>query len=476
MAVRRWDSVRTGPLGDRMAKFLEKYPKADEIYITSGKDGDHGRQSHHYGLTYAGSPTAALDIGAGGQGAGSARMRDFAKWLYDNYWQFTVELIHSTPFDDDDGFYVKNQKKYPGGGPYGPPSSIGHFDHIHWATSRDLMSAIESLAGQSAPDRVHAGTGAQPSTPTGVANTAPVWGWDASDYDWGRGAMNLVAAQHDGISFFIYKATEGSDWNSKHFQEALERARGAGIPVLGTYHFLWPNNIESQVKFWMDTVEAKTPWWKDVPWIWQIDAEKSPNAPRTANPAEVLRTVELLTQRLASSGHQGYVIAYTPFWLYKNTLSGDYDIWNSNYNGSGAPRPFKEQYQGVGDHQAGWNAMSGRKPTILQFASDGTVGTQRTCCVDKFDGDLHTLIRLCGREPVPLSGGGATNVDISGPGRAIEEPLAEPTPTGNGEGARPLQPVDHDDNGEVLMPVTAEERDVLERIRSLATSQLSPQG
>jgi hypothetical protein len=35
----------------------------------------------------------------------------------------------------------------------------------------------------------------------------------------------------------------------------------------------------------------------------------------------------------------------------------------------------------------------------LQFASDGQVGTQHTCCVDKYDGDLYQLMRRCGREP-----------------------------------------------------------------------------
>ena len=42
MTIARWPNVVLGPLGERMAKFLENYPKADEIYITSGRDGDHG--------------------------------------------------------------------------------------------------------------------------------------------------------------------------------------------------------------------------------------------------------------------------------------------------------------------------------------------------------------------------------------------------------------------------------------------------
>ena len=171
-------------------------------------------------------------------------MRDFAKWLYDNYADFTVELIHSTPFADDQGFYVKNQKRNPGGSVYGGPGVIGHFDHIHWATSAALMTAIERQV-QSAPARLHAEI-VRPLAAAGIANTAPVWGWDASDYDWQRGDMNLVAAQRDGISFFTHKSTEGSDWRATHYQAALERAHGAGIPVLGAYHFLWPGNIENR--------------------------------------------------------------------------------------------------------------------------------------------------------------------------------------------------------------------------------------
>jgi hypothetical protein len=229
--------------------------------------------------------------------------------------------------------------------------------------------------------------------------------------------MNLVAAQRDGISFFTHKSTEGGDWRSTHYQEALERAHGAGIPVLGAYHFLWPGNIETQVNFWMDYVGEHTPWWREVPWIWQIDAEKSnSNPPRWPSPDEIRRTVELVTQRMARDGNTGWIVAYAPRWLYGDTLLGDYDIWASNYSGSGTARPFKRQYQGVTDLQAGWNPVAGRKPKILQFASDGQVGTQHTCCVDKYDGDLYDLMRRCGREPALE----AVTVGHAGPLDAIE--------------------------------------------------------
>ncbi|GAA4476306.1 hypothetical protein GCM10023094_15860 [Rhodococcus olei] len=406
MTIARWPTVKTGPVGEKIIQLLEFYPKKSEIYVTSGRDGDHGPVSYHYGLDYGGSPAAAIDIGAGPTGLGSvgdAEMRDLAKWIYDNLADLTVELIHSTPFADDDGFYVKNQVRNPGGSVYGGPQVIGHFDHVHWATSSALADLAMLRIGQAKP-----GGGPVPPVPTGVVNTAPVWGFDASNHDWDpdRGAMDLTAVQRDGISFFTHKASEGTTFKDPFYQEALERARGAGIPVLGAYHFLWPDDIAGQVDEWMGFVAEKTPWWKDVPWIWQVDAETEQGMPHPPGPDAILQTVNLVQQRMAAEGATGYVVVYAPRWLYRDSLTGNYDIWNSDYNGSGAARPFRDQYQGVTDVARGWDLMSGRKPRILQFASDATIGRQRTCDVDKFDGDLFALIRLCGREPVASEQGG----------------------------------------------------------------------
>lgn len=98
--VERRDNVVTGPLGERMIRYLDRYPKADKIYVTSAMDGDHGRISHHYGLWY---------------------------------------------FADDDGFYVKDQIRYPGGSIYGKATMKDHRNHVHWATSETLMTLIERM-------------------------------------------------------------------------------------------------------------------------------------------------------------------------------------------------------------------------------------------------------------------------------------------------------------------------------------------
>ena len=265
--------------------------------------------------------------------------------------------------------------------------------------SRDPAWQIPRVS-QKAPGR------AAPSA--SIAKTAAVWGWDASNHDWKRGPMDLESARAEGISFFTHKATEGGDWTDPYYREGLERARRAGIPVLGCYHYLWPdppNSIEAQIDFWMSYVEAETPWWKEVPWIWQIDAEQQ-GLPRAPTRHEITRAVITLKKRMASTGTTGYVIVYAPRWLYGDELGPGYDIWNSDYTGSGAPRPFRDQYQGVSDSAHGWASMSGRKPRILQFASDAVIGLQHTCDVNKFDGTLPTLIRLCDRDPATLAAAG----------------------------------------------------------------------
>ncbi len=154
MAIRRLNTVRMNPVGELLAQILEFYPKKAEIYITSGTDSDHGSVSHHYGkLSYQGSPTAALDIGGGGVTAeGSRRMRDVAKWLYDTFASLTVELIHTTPYSTDQGFYVKRGSKYPGGGPYAGATARAHANHVHFATSKALAERIlATLRGTAVP-------------------------------------------------------------------------------------------------------------------------------------------------------------------------------------------------------------------------------------------------------------------------------------------------------------------------------------
>jgi hypothetical protein len=160
--------VRIGPVGKQLVRILEHYPKKAEIAITSGYRPERG--SHHGGLVYRGSPTAAIDIGGGGLNpTGSRRMRDVAKWLYNRFAADTVELIHTTPYTTDAGFYVKNQRKYPGGGPYDKQTRQQHRNHVHFATSKALAKKILARLGKPRSPQRRSGAGHREALLRGIA-------------------------------------------------------------------------------------------------------------------------------------------------------------------------------------------------------------------------------------------------------------------------------------------------------------------
>jgi hypothetical protein len=376
--------VRIGQVGKLLFEILNHYPRRGELTIT---DGIRDAGDHHGGRSYGGSPTAALDIIA----PGPHKMRDIAQWLYDKFAGDIVELIHTTPFDTDQGFYVDNQKKNPGGSWFGADQRRKHRNHVHFATSKKLALKI---LGRLRKKKTAPGAGGRARAAAPAA--APVWGWDASSHDWKRGPVDLASAKKDGISFFTHKCSEGDFYKSPDYKKGLERARAAKIPVVGAYHVLWPGNPLKEARIFFDLVNKHTPWWKDVPWIWQLDAEKFEDMPRKPSPAECK---QFMTELKRLAGGRGYFIAYAPRWAYGDTFKIGFDLWASDYTGSGAARPFKEQYKGV--PQKSWRPYSGRKPRILQFASDATIGRQKTCDANRFNGTLQELVALTGRKTAP---------------------------------------------------------------------------
>jgi GH24 family phage-related lysozyme (muramidase) len=192
--------VRVGPVGRLLMRILSHYPKRGQIAISSAYRSGTG--SHHGGRVYKGSPTAALDIVAGG----AVGMRDVAKWLYDNFSNETVELIHSTPFSTDRGFYVKNQKKYPGGGVYPPATRRQHRDHVHFACSKALaLQILERLESKKQPQAaartVATPAAAKPAAAREVKVGAPKLRLSK------RGAKFI--ADHEGLKTKLYNDPAG---------------------------------------------------------------------------------------------------------------------------------------------------------------------------------------------------------------------------------------------------------------------------
>jgi GH25 family lysozyme M1 (1,4-beta-N-acetylmuramidase) len=408
MAVGVNSGVQFGPTGRAILDFVNQYyDRTEDLYVTSAyreREADGGTWSHHNGQTYGGSPTAAVDFAAPMTESGRRAMQRFARWLYDHFGDLTVEMLHSTPFDDDNGFLIRDQVRYGLGYPE-------HTDHVHYATSFDLLQAMLERAKHwwGIPD---------PTPGQNPGSVTDCFGWDASNHDWERGPMDLSAAKNDGVSFFTHKALEGTNYwyRDAHYKEALNRARSAGIPVLGAYHVLHgidgapgSGSPELQAEQFYNLVNSETPFWRDVPWIWQCDAEKFSYMQRQPNLDEIHRFMDKLH---SLAGGHGYYSVYAPKWLYGDTLTGiRYDLWASNYDFSGSARPYRQQWADVSQaiqegRTPGFKAYSGKEPLILQFSSDATIGTQSICDINKFRGTLQELLALAGGQTgTPLPGG-----------------------------------------------------------------------
>lgn len=235
-----------------------------------------------------------------------------------------------------------------------------------------------------------------PSSPTYNNTVKPIFGWDASDYDHDRGmrASHITNAAKEGIVFFTHKVTEGTRVVHNRCGEKLRAAKNAGIPFLGAYVVTrTPGNngmgsVSAQVDFAIAEITRQFPEWKTHPgWFWQVDLEKwSYDAVSVTHGAEMCRLLEQRTGKKA--------ILYAPRWAYGNTIPSPWNrvIWNSHYvSGSGG---FKSLYPG--SNYAGWNTMSGHRPIILQYTSSATIGGQRTCDANAYEGTALDFAKLIG--------------------------------------------------------------------------------
>lgn len=213
-----------------------------------------------------------------------------------------------------------------------------------------------------------------------------LFGWDASDYDWGRGGMDLVAAKNAGVNFFTYKATESVTVTHVHYGEALNRARAAGIEFLGAY--IVPRSgpsVNAQVDFFMNYVNAQTPWWATYPgFFFQVDTELWSYDKVTAQ-----RGADVCAELIRRTGRR--VVHYAPEWAYNGNIPQPDPLWASNYvSGVGT---LQQLYPGDGSSR--WHPYSGRTPVFLQFSSSVIIGTQHTCDGNAYRGtmeDLRTFI------------------------------------------------------------------------------------
>lgn len=221
-----------------------------------------------------------------------------------------------------------------------------------------------------------------------------IFGWDASDYDYARGPMDLESACAAGIDFFTHKATEGTSIRHTYYGEMMRRARDAGVPFLGAYHVVRsPANAAAEVAYCLAYANAQTPWWIDFPgWFWQIDLEKWPYDSVPASEGEAF--ADIIEQR---TGRRALI--YASKGQYGSELTGtSHPLWNANY-GANAALEFRALYQQRGgDTGPGWMSYSGTTPAIWQYGSNAVIGRQHTCDANAYRGTVADFGRMIGLE------------------------------------------------------------------------------
>jgi GH25 family lysozyme M1 (1,4-beta-N-acetylmuramidase) len=254
------------------------------------------------------------------------------------------------------------------------------------------------------------------------------FGWDASNWDWSRGRMDLGAAAADGIVFFTHKATEGTGFRDRFFGEALRRARDAGIPFLGAYHFVRTpgfifnhhptGNLSDQVDFFLGYVDEQVPWWRDFRgWFWQCDLEHM-------GADEVAAALGMEWSNLIHERTGRTVVLYASKGVYGDGLTGArHPFWNPDYptavkkaNGEFVCPSvhFRTAYRDSGgDNGRGWSRYANKQPVFWQFSDNATIGSQPGCDANAFRGSLRDLWALINPKarPVPM-GDDMPNGDI----------------------------------------------------------------
>ena len=211
--------------------------------------------------------------------------------------------------------------------------------------------------------------------------------WDASDFDWARGPMDLAAAKADGITGFTHKATEGTSIKHTHTGEALNRARAAGMEFIGAYHVVRSVSTSAQVNYFLSYLDQVAPWWRTFPGFFlQVDLELWPYDQVSAATGMAFASALVAAQPKR-------VITYASRGQYGNSLAGIVTpLWNAAYGNDPAVH-YPLAYPG--DGSSNWAPYSGWTPVFWQYGSQLRIGTQPGADCSAFRGslaDLRTLI------------------------------------------------------------------------------------
>lgn len=179
-----------------------------------------------------------------------------------------------------------------------------------------------------------------------------VWIRDCSDFD-------SDVSMPPGFSGGTYKFTEGTTVKHISGPATLTSWRTQGLPILGAYHVVrTPGNggnglLGNQLDYWLSYLDSAIPWWRDVPFLLQVDAEKWPYDQVSA------QTVIDFCTLLNNEVQHGWKVCYASRGQYGDSLTGiPIDLWNAHYVGT---------YPG--DKSSDFAPYSGKVPVGLQYTN-----------------------------------------------------------------------------------------------------------
>lgn len=216
------------------------------------------------------------------------------------------------------------------------------------------------------------------------------YGVDISHHN---GQVDWRAVRADGIAFAVLKATEGLsyDWTD-WYAAALDGARNAGMPVIGSYLFMHDADGAAQASYFDARLTA---YHATVGHARELDVETAPGPdyPTAAESDAAARRIK------AEIG--GPVGLYTGYWYWSGILgnppmpaSVDH-LWESRYVYNGVLRPWRDCADEVPAEWWTSRRCGGRSPSILQINSNAVVkGISGGVDLDVFPGTLDELRAL----------------------------------------------------------------------------------
>jgi GH25 family lysozyme M1 (1,4-beta-N-acetylmuramidase) len=232
---------------------------------------------------------------------------------------------------------------------------------------------------------------------------------------------DMAKVKAEGISFVIHKASQGyiggpGGWQDWKFVGAINRAKAAGIPVLGGYHWLLKGQGAKQAQNFYGSMQRVG---GPRGMLACVDVERN-DWNLSLNPdAQTLR--EFLAEWDRISGGQPCII-YSADWYWGPYMGEPKDfagrpLWWAGYYMRNYPVPIGQL---INDVTPGYFAAFGgwSKYTIRQWTSNGVVSGQGSDC-DIFFGTLDELRALTvpkgfAPPPPPPPPAKPTAVDVKG--------------------------------------------------------------